>query len=147
MSRMLARTLTAALLACAAAGCGSTTPAGPSGPPNYDGPWTGTTSQGRTIMFTVQNQKVVALSVGYSFQNCSGTWSEGNLSLPIGTPPNPLVPPPGPGFAYASGSPEQPNYLYVSGFLTTSSAANGSLAFLNYQGCGNAIGIWSASKK
>src|SRR5438874_2568990 len=89
---------------------GSTTPTS-GGAARYDGQWTGTTSQGRSIAFTVSSeQKVTAITVGYSFNGCSGVNTFANLSLDIGTPPNPAAPSLGPGFGYGSGPPDGPNY-------------------------------------
>jgi hypothetical protein len=92
---------------------------------------------------------VTAIIVGYSFNGCSGVNSFSNLNLDIGTPPNPRVPPPGPGFEYLSGPPEDPNFTQVGGFFMSNTAANGVVAFAGYPGCGNAIagGIWIATKR
>ena len=77
---------------------GPTTPSPSAG---YEGQWSGTTFQGRPISFTVSpDQKVTAITLGYSFGNCSGTHTFSNLNLDIARPPNPLSPQPGPGFGY-----------------------------------------------
>ena len=58
--------------------CSPTTPSSAA----LDGQWTGTTSQGTPITFTVSSdQKVTAISVGYSFNGCSGVQTFSNLNL------------------------------------------------------------------
>jgi len=138
-------------LAAGVSGCSSSTmPTPPSTgvPPRYDGEWSGTTSQGRPISFTVSaDQKVTAITVGYSFNSCSGTKTFPGLSLDIGNPPNPGSPSGGPGFGYGSGPPDAPNYTQVYGTFASSTAVSGSVVFGDYTNCGNAIGIWSATRK
>ena len=47
------------------------------------GEWSGTTSQGMPIAFSVsQDEKVTTLTLGYRFNSCSGTQTFSNLSLP-----------------------------------------------------------------
>src|SRR5688572_4678534 len=47
------------------------------------GEWKGTTSQGRPITFTVsQDEKVTSITVGYEFNDCSGTREFFELSVP-----------------------------------------------------------------
>ena len=132
-------------------GCSSSTmPTPPSTgvPPRYDGEWSGTTSQGRPISFSVSgDQKVTAITVGYSFNGCSGTKTFSGLSLDIGNPPNPGAPSVGPGFGYGSGPPDGSNYTQVYGTFASSTTVNGSVVFGDYATCGNAVGIWAATKK
>jgi hypothetical protein len=126
---------------------GSETPTTP-GTPRYDGEWSGTTSQGRPITFTVSaDQKVTAITVGYSFGSCSGTNTFSNLNLDIGTSPFPGAPQIGPGFGFGSGSAELPNYTQIFGNFSSSTSVTGSVIFANFAGCGNSGGIWSASKR
>ena len=130
--------------ACSDSDAGPTTP----GPARYDGEWTGTTSQGRPITFTVSpDQKVTDITVGYSFGSCSGTNTFSNLNLDIGTSPFPGAPQIGPGFGFGSGSPELPNYTQIYGNFSSSTSVNGSVIFGAYAGCGNSGGIWSATKR
>ena len=127
--------------------CGDS-PSAPSGAADgYDGQWSGTTSQGARITFTVAGQKVTAITLGYNFNGCSGTHAFTNLSLDIGTPPNPGAPTLGPGFGYGSGNPEVGNYTQILGNFTSSSRVTGSVIFGNYSGCGTAIGIWNATRQ
>ena len=140
----------ALLVAIAATACSSnSTP--PTSPPgvmaSYEGQWSGMTSQGMRISFSIADQKVTSLDIGYNFNGCSGTNTYANLSLPIGYPPNPASPSMGPGFGYGSGAPDRPNYTQVYGTFSSGTAASGSMIFGDYSGCGTSLGIWSATKK
>jgi hypothetical protein len=142
-----------ALALCASlAGCGG----GPASPesPSYDGQWNGSTSQGRPISFTVsQDQRVTTISVGYSFNGCTGMSTFQNLSLiiaaldPFGDPRVPTPPSFGPGFGYGSGQPDSPNYTQIYGSFNSDDLAMGSVVFGAYDGCGNSGGTWSASRR
>src|SRR4051812_44202285 len=92
--------------------CGSTRPSSTS----LEGQWSGTTTQGTPIGFTVSaDQKVTAISVGYRFGGCAGTETLANLNLD--TAPNVIcVPAPCPAslssyrsFNYANGRLEGPS--------------------------------------
>ncbi len=138
------------LLTGGMSGCGRSTASSPATPaggaPRYDGQWKGTTSQGGPITFTVSlDQKVTAITVGYSFNGCSGLNTFSNLNLDIGNTPNPATTL-GPGFGFGSGPPDGPNYMQVYGSFSSSTTATGSVVFGGYPGCGNAVGIWSATK-
>jgi hypothetical protein len=165
------RTAGAALVAiglCAfASACGSSSPTTPSSSqaaaPDYAGQWSGTTSQGRSISFTVSPQQVVtAITLDYNLDNpnpsgtlqqgnCSGSSTFSNLHLLIVSPAGPAL---GPGFAYASGSFESPNFIELVGFFGSNTAATGAVTFLNYD-CGPKIvgattaysAMWTASKQ
>jgi hypothetical protein len=132
----------------ALSGCGGNTANGPTTPsldaPRYDGQWKGTTSQGRPITFTVSlDQKVTAITVGYSFSGCSGLNAFSGLNLDIGNGPNPATSL-GPGFG--SGPPDGPNYTQVYGSFSSNTTATGSMIFGDYPSCGNAAGIWTATR-
>jgi hypothetical protein len=130
-----------------ACGNGPTTPSSKA-PARYDGEWSGTTSQGRPITFTVSSeQKVTAITVGYNFNGCSGLNTFPNLNLDIGTPPNPSAPSLGPGFGFGSGPPDGPSFTEVLGSFTASTTATGSVIFGAYPVCGNAAALWTASKR
>jgi hypothetical protein len=136
-----------AVWCAAASACGSSSPAAPSSA-GYDGQWSGTTSQGKPITFTVaSNQKVTAITVGYAFGVCSGVNTFSGLNLDIGYPPVQPSPTPGPGFGYGSGPPDGPNYTQVSGWFTSNTTATGDVVFGGYPACGNAIGIWTATRR
>ena len=58
----------------------------PSGPSkrSYDGQWTGTTAQSKTVTFTISpDENVTAITIGYEFNGCSGTQTFSSLSLSI----------------------------------------------------------------
>jgi hypothetical protein len=138
------------LLTALVVGCGdSNTPMRPSPVTGrYDGQWSGTTSQGMRITFTVSpDQKVTSMDVGYNFNGCAGMNTYPNLNLEIGNPPNPGSPSMGPGFGFGSGAPDGPNYTQVYGAFSSNTAASGSVIFGDYSGCGNSGGIWTATKK
>src|SRR5712692_10952478 len=108
-----------------ACGSGPTTPAGGS----YAGQWSGTTSQGKPIAFTVSSdQKVTAITVGYSFNGCSGVQTYSNLNLD--TAPN-VACIPGPcspvvssyrAFSYSAGSGDGSLTVVNGGFPSTNMA-------------------------
>lgn len=135
------------LVVCTLAGvvsaCGGTPSPSPTSP--YRGEWSGMTSHGAAISFSVSaDQKVTAISVGYSFNGCSGTKTFPGLSLPIA--PNPIQP--GlPAFEFNSGPREQPNYTGVTGTFAATDTAAGLMAFGNYDGCNNGLASWSAAKR
>jgi hypothetical protein len=150
--RLCLRTVKISFLLLSAIGAGACSgtksPASPAGVmAHYDGDWNGTTSQGMRITFTVSDQKVTTISVGYNFNGCNGTNSFPNLNLAIGYPPNPAAPYPGPGFGFGSGAPDGPNYTQLYGTFSSGTAATGSMIFGDYSGCGNSLGIWSATRK
>lgn len=136
---------------CAAAACGGGNVTGPSEPGiSFTGEWSGTTPQGASIAFSVSaNQTVTSITVGYRFNGCSGTNTFSNLSLDIGQSGFPPRVPTqsNPGFGYGSGSPEAPNYTQVLGTFTSGQTATGSVTFLNFTNCGNAVTNWSATKR
>lgn len=119
-----------------------------------DGQWSGTTSQGTPITFTVSSdQKVTAITVGYSFSGCSGVQAFSNLNLDTA----PMVTCiPGPcssaissyrAFSYSAGSIDGP-FTTVNGLFTLPTRAEGQAAFRDYPGCGTAVGItWAATKR
>jgi hypothetical protein len=142
------RLFLASALCALVSGCdyGSTSPS-TAGPARYDGQWSGTTSQGRPITFTVSSeQKVTAIALEYNFNGCSGSQAFSNLNLEIGTSPNPALPS-RPTFSFGSGPPDGANYIQVLGTFTGDTTANGSMIFGDFGGCGNAIGIWTATRR
>jgi hypothetical protein len=152
--RIFQALLTVALCGLAG-GCGDSSPAAPSAggagqtaTVGFEGQWSGTTSQGRPISFTVsRDQKVTALTLGYNFGACSGSKTFSNLDLGIASGPNPATSL-GPAFELDSGSPEDPNATRVFGAFGSSATASGFMVFFNYQGCGEFVsGLWSASKR
>src|SRR4029077_16858134 len=92
----------------------------------------GTTSQGRPITFAVSSdQKVTAITVGYSFNGCSGLKPFSNLNLDIGNTPTPATSL-GPGFGFGSGPPDGPNYTQVYGSFSSNTTATGPHSFCGF---------------
>jgi hypothetical protein len=119
----------------------------PGGLAGYAGRWTGTTSQGRPLSFTVSlDQKVTAITVDYSFNGCAGVKTFENLNLDIVRPSNPHAPVAGPGFGYGSGPPENGDYTQVVGFFAPNGTVTGSVVFVEYVNCGNAVAVWTAQR-
>lgn len=130
--------------------CGTTSPSSA----GLDGKWSGTTSQGMPITFTVSpDQKVTAITVGYGFNGCSGTQTFSNLNLDT-APMVTCIPAPCQGsissyraFNYSSGSPAAGPSTTVNGLFTLATRAEGQVAFRDYPGCGTALGVgWNATR-
>ena len=142
-------TMALTLLVCA---CGDS-PTGPSTRAQA-GEWVGTTTQGSPIRFTVSDdEKVTAITVGYSFNGCSGSHTFSNLSL--NTAPDVIcIPGPCPGtitsyrhFSYSNGSLDGP-FTSLNGLFLTPSRAEGRASFRNYPGCDSALDVtWSATRR
>src|SRR4051794_41831821 len=76
-SRVAAMAVCGLVCAC---GSGATKPT----PDTIAGSWAGTTSQGTPITFIVSpDRTITAMSVGYSFNECSGTTTLANLSINV----------------------------------------------------------------
>jgi hypothetical protein len=129
--------------------CGPTTPSSAT----LEGQWSGTTSQGTSITFTVSSdQKVSALTLGYSFNGCSGVQTFSNLNLET-APMVTCIPGPCPpsvssyrAFSYSAGSIDGRN-TSVNGLFPLTTRAEGQATFRDYPGCGTAVGIvWTATK-
>jgi hypothetical protein len=115
--------------------------------------WTGPIVQGGTITFTVSSaQKVVAISVEYRLNGCSGTATLSELSLEVARPelapgsPNAGGPFDNPSFGMGSKDIDQPNFLSVSGAFTSGHTATGVVTFRQYQGCGDGLATWTATR-
>jgi hypothetical protein len=140
----MVRRLLASSVLVAAAACGS----GPSRPStaSYDGQWTGTTSQGTPISFTVSDRKLTTLTLGYTFNGCTGTVAvEPNVTLEnIPTAPVPVFT-----ADYQSGPVGTPNRLLIHFLFTSTTAANGMAIYTDYEGCGTGpvIAPWTATKR
>jgi len=116
----------------------------------YGGEWAGTTSQGTGIGFSVSAQNIVtSITIGLDFNGCRDTHTFSGLSVVIGESGLPgRVPTPSiPGFGFGSGSPEAPNFVQVIGQFTSNQAAHGTVTFLNFEKCGNAVALWNAGKR
>lgn len=136
---------------CGATACSSGSVTAPDGlERTYTGEWAGTTSQGTAIAFSVSAENIVtSITIGHDFNGCRDTRTFPSLSLIVGESglPGRVPTPSNPGFGFGSGSPEAPNFVQVTGQFTSSQAANGTVAFLNFEPCGNAVAHWNAAKR
>ena len=110
-------------------------------PPNFDGSWSGSTSQGVPIAFVVADLKVTSITLGFNFGACAGTTTYSNLTALIAGLGG------GVGFSYTSGSPELPNYTQITGRFSSSTAADGSVVFAGYPGCATQAATWTATRR
>lgn len=120
------------------------------------GEWSGTTSQGMPIRFTVSSKETVtSLTVGYNFNGCRGTHTFEDISLP--TAPN-VTCIPGPcsatvasyrSFVYSDGSPATGGQgIQINGLFLPRGRAEGQIGFFNYPSCGTATQVtWTATRK
>jgi hypothetical protein len=149
----------ALLLAVCLAVCGCQGSSGPSSPSSsagaYAGQWSGTTAQGRPITFTIgPNDKVTAITLDHAFSSCAGSQSFSNLSISI-VPQVECIPAPCPAsltsfrqFDYDTGNGFTAPNTEVHGIFMSTSRAEGSVNFRNFQGCGTVLGVsWTASKR
>ena len=122
---------------------------------NPVGQWTGTTAQGAPIAFTVSaDEKVTALTIGYSFNGCSGSQTFSNLNLPT-APDVTCIPGPCSGtissyraFNYSDGQRGTGPSTTINGLFLPGNLAQGQATFLDYPGCGTASGVtWSAARR
>lgn len=119
------------------------------------GEWSGTTSQGKPIAFTVSpNETVTTIAVGYDFNGCSGSHTFSDLVVP--TNPNvTCIPGPCPGtaesyraFSYINGSFASGPVTQVNGVFLPRNEARGQVNFHNYPGCGTAVAVeWTATRR
>ena len=142
-----------ALVLCAlVTGCQSN-PTAPTGS-SYAGEWSGTTTQGAPIAFSLSAaEKVTTIVVGHSFGGCSGSQTFANLSLDI-VPDVMCIP--GPcapgiasyrGFGYGTGGLGGPG-TSINALFLSNSRAEGTVNFRDYPGCGTAIGVgWTATRR
>jgi len=119
------------------------------------GEWSGTTSQGMPIAFSVStDERVTTITLGYAFNGCSGSHTFSDLDVP--TAPNvTCVPGPCSGtlisyraFGYVNGSFGSGPVTQVNGLFLPRNEARGQVAFLDYPGCGTATAVeWTATKR
>ena len=118
------------------------------------GEWTGTTSQGTPIAFTVSpDEKVTTITLGYDFNGCAGSNTFSNLSVPT-APDVTCIPGPCSGalssyraFGYTAGSVSGP-MTQVNGVFLPRNEAKGQATFRNYAGCGDLITTeWTATRR
>jgi hypothetical protein len=141
--------LTGALVASASCDGGSPSDPTPPDRNGYAGEWSGATLQGGPISFTVSpEQRVTSITITYNLNGCSDERTFSDLSLEIGTPPRPGGGPfANPGFGYASGALDQPDFVSVTGAFTSTETATGVMVFSEYFGCGNGAFVWNAGRR
>jgi hypothetical protein len=136
-------------------GACSSSPSGPSaGGSSVAGQWSGTTSQGLPITFAAgSDEYVTAISIGYSFNSCSG--SQAFSALRIQTAPDvTCIGGPCPSsitsyrsLAFSSGTLDGP-LTTINGLFLGGGRAEGSASFFNYPGCGTSTGVsWTATRR
>ncbi len=134
--------LSLVLVAALASACGSMSPAAPDSA--YKGNWSGTTSHGMALAFTVSaDQKITSITVGYSFNGCTGSKTFSGLLVPIAVRQDTGHA----GFEFQSGPLDQANFTGVSGTFDSTTSAAGLTAFGNYDGCANGLASWSATRQ
>jgi hypothetical protein len=132
-------------IACA---CGGDSPTGPSAA-GFNGQWSGTTSRAWPVTFTVSSDHVTEITVAYDFGGCSGskTFSNVNVEIFEVTGPGGQTPPNSPSaFAYGSGAPDGSS-VQIQGFFRSNTTADGIVLFAEYPGCGDGVGLWTATKR
>lgn len=152
--RMFFRTSSIAMLTAFCLGCDGDSPVSPTGTLSFAGTWTGTTSQGGSISFTVSPaQRVVMVRSEYRLNGCVGTALLTDVAFEIAKPqlapgsPTSGGPFDNPSFGSASQGLDQPNYFAVGGTFVSSTQAIGTLVFGQYAGCGSGSATWQASTR
>jgi hypothetical protein len=133
------RTVAAASLVGVLLSACSSAPAGPSSSSalattEFDGVWTGKTTQGLPASFTIANRTITAITVPYEFNGCSGVKSFPGLSVSIAPSSGPM-PVQVQYTSGPSGGPDQTSVFFV--FYPNATAVNVTASFFNYTGCGN----------
>lgn len=153
-TRMNALVRVGTLAGLLASGCGRN-PTSPSSSSLSAGQWHGTTAQGMIITFTVSSDEILrTLSVGHSFNGCSGTQTFS--SLQVATAPDvTCIPGPCSGsistyraFGFSSGSRGTGPSTVVNGLFLPGGRAQGLAAFHDFPGCGTVTGVeWTATRR
>ena len=142
------------LVGLLAAACGGQ-PTSPSTSSLSAGQWTGTTTQGTAISFTVSSDEfLTSLSVGHNFNGCTGMQTFSNLH--VATTPD-VVCIPGPcsstittsrRLSFRDGTPGAGPSTAVNGLFLPGGRAQGVAAFHDFPGCGTVTGVeWTATRR
>jgi hypothetical protein len=147
------------LLACASGCTRLLTPLGgdaPLGAASLSaGEWSGTTTQGTPIVFTVgANETITTITLGYDFNGCSGSHTFSDLLVPT-RPDVTCIPGPCTGalttyraFGYSNGSPATGPYTQINGLFLPGGEARGQAVFSAYPNCGTTPPVeWTATKR
>jgi hypothetical protein len=109
---------------------------------HFSGKWTGLTSHGRAIAFTVYSNRITALTFDYA---CSG--GSGSLSIPADVP---LLNTTGRTAAavvtLSSDGPSGPTRILVRFLFPSVKRANGTVEFTNDPACGSSDVTWTAKR-
>jgi hypothetical protein len=148
------------MLCLTASACGGSEPTAPSPAPSngYAGRWSGTvlvlplippgsgipTIQSQPLSFAVSaDQRVTDISIGYSFNGCSGVKTFSGLSIAIASPLGSQ----GQGWGYASPTSDGRDHVEVYGAFTSDRTASGTSLFVEFPGCNSGGGNWTATKQ
>jgi hypothetical protein len=110
-------------------------------PRNFSGKWTGRTSQGGAMAFTVSANRITALTFDYV---CDG--GSGNLTIPADVP---LLNTSGRAAAtvrFSSTGPSGPARIFVRFLFQSVRNASGTVEFTNDPACGSREATWTATK-
>jgi hypothetical protein len=118
---------------------------GPSAPTaGYVGQWSGMTSQGVPITFSVSSaEKLTKITVAYSFNGCTGSNSlapDVALERPPMSVDARLV-------DYESAPPGTPNRMLFHFLFSSTTTANGMVSFVDFAGCGTVNSTWTATRQ
>jgi hypothetical protein len=142
-----ARWLGVLIAICAPVACGGGGGIAPS-PVGYAGEWTGTTSNGPPIRFSVSAaDTVTSITLVYSFSaDCSGTLTYTDLAVPIRTSNPPGLPASDQlGFGYSTTNGVN-GTLIAGGFSPDRRSASGQFALVHFGACDTVVGTWTAQR-
>jgi hypothetical protein len=140
------------LVCVALSGCGDgANPNAPSPATNsFNCQWTGTTSQGQPISFTVASDRVTTVSVGYNYGGCSGTTTASNLNLEIvdlRTRVSQPLPEPY-SFGGLVGPYSESDNTQITAFFSSPAERSGHGIILFVRpACGETIALWNTTKR
>ena len=118
------------------------------------GEWSGTTSQGMPIEFSVSpDETVTTISIGYDFNGCTGSHTFSDLAVPT-NPGVTCIPGPCPdtaesyrAFSYMDGSFAGGPVIQINGVFLPRNEARGQVNLINYPVCGTATAVeWIARR-
>src|SRR5262245_10418737 len=100
-------------------------------PLDFSGSWTGTTSQGRPIAFTVSRDLVITgLTLEYAFGGCSDS-----VKIPASVPLLNTTGSAAANVVYTPNGPSGPDRINTFFTFTSTTYANGTVAFADFAGC------------
>ena len=112
-------------------------------PLDFSGSWTGTTSQGRPIAFTVSRDlAITGLTLEYAFGTCSGS-----VAIPANVPLLNTTATAAANVVYTPNGPSGPDRINTFFTFTSTTNANGTVLFADFAGCSNTTATWTATKR